>query len=224
MLQDLPVVRRQRARVSSRRHPEPVRGCRRAANIPMQLSRNRSKSWCAGWPLNRSTSIRSPAWRAPWRFCGRDFKVGRSSRPVGGDLVPRLRSDHGRARSRDAIYITSRACGVGGGVHSTCSALAIEIGLTVSRRPRDPVAISRCRSNSLRQSAASASVAGPDYSAAIVEPTNPALFARARRRRRRPRRARYPTIAALMEDLNPLSGHLYVEALHMTRAAREPTC
>ena len=30
---------------------------------------------------------------------------------------------------RDAIYITSRACGVCGGVHSTCSALAIEMAI-----------------------------------------------------------------------------------------------
>ncbi|HEU4694477.1 MAG TPA: nickel-dependent hydrogenase large subunit, partial [Vicinamibacterales bacterium] len=30
---------------------------------------------------------------------------------------------------RDAIFITSRACGVCGGVHSTCSALAIEMAI-----------------------------------------------------------------------------------------------
>ena len=30
---------------------------------------------------------------------------------------------------RDAIHITSRACGVCGGVHSTCSALAIEMAI-----------------------------------------------------------------------------------------------
>ena len=30
---------------------------------------------------------------------------------------------------RDAIFITSRACGVCGGVHSTCSALATEMAI-----------------------------------------------------------------------------------------------
>src|SRR5262249_26704955 len=36
---------------------------------------------------------------------------------------------------RDAIYITSRACGVCGGVHSTCSALAIEMASGVCPPP-----------------------------------------------------------------------------------------
>ena len=31
----------------------------------------------------------------------------------------------------------------------------------------------------------------------------------------------YRTIGELMDDLNPLSGRLYLEALHMTRVARE---
>src|SRR5579859_2265026 len=36
---------------------------------------------------------------------------------------------------RDAIYITSRACGVCGGVHSTVSALAIEMAIGVRPPP-----------------------------------------------------------------------------------------
>jgi len=65
-------------------------------------------------------------------------------------------------------------------------------------------------------------LAGPDYSAAIVEPTNPSLFARAKKTEAPHAGVHgYRTIAAIMEDLNPLSGRLYVEALHMTRLARE---
>ena len=80
---------------------------------------------------------------------------------------------------RDAIFITSRACGVCGGVHSTCSALATEmaIGCRPPKRDRDP------------QPGAGAGIlydhplhlhllAGPDYSAAMIGPTNPALLAR----------------------------------------------
>jgi hydrogenase large subunit len=65
-------------------------------------------------------------------------------------------------------------------------------------------------------------LAGPDYSAAIVEPTNPTLFGLARKAEA-PHAAvhGYATIADLMTDMNPLSGKLYLEALHMTRVARE---
>src|SRR5579863_8719887 len=36
---------------------------------------------------------------------------------------------------RDAIFITSRACGVCGGVHSTCSALAMEMAFGIKPPP-----------------------------------------------------------------------------------------
>jgi hydrogenase large subunit len=125
---------------------------------------------------------------------------------------------------RDAIYITSRACGVCGGVHSTCSSLAIEMAIDCVPPPLGVL---------IRNLALSLEflydhplhlhlLAGPDYSAALVEPTNPALFARAKATQTRYADVHgYKTIGALMEDLNPLTGHLYVEALHMTRLARE---
>ncbi|MDQ3150073.1 MAG: nickel-dependent hydrogenase large subunit, partial [Chloroflexota bacterium] len=125
---------------------------------------------------------------------------------------------------RDAIYITSRACGVCGGVHSTCSALAIEMAIDCVPPPNGvlvrnlALALEFLYDHPLHLHL----LAGPDYSAAIVEPTNPALFARAKKTAARHTEAHgYPTIAALMEDLNPLTGKLYVEALHMTRLARE---
>ncbi|HXG90472.1 MAG TPA: nickel-dependent hydrogenase large subunit [Vicinamibacterales bacterium] len=125
---------------------------------------------------------------------------------------------------RDAIYITSRACGVCGGVHSTCSALAIEMAIDCVPPPLGvlirnlALALEFLYDHPLHLHL----LAGPDYSAAIVEPTNPALFARAKTTAAPGRDSHgYATIAALMEDLNPLSGKLYVEALHMTRLARE---
>jgi hydrogenase large subunit len=125
---------------------------------------------------------------------------------------------------RDAIYITSRACGVCGGVHSTCSALAIEMAIDCVPPPLGVIvrnlalALEFLYDHPLHLHL----LAGPDYSAAIVEPTNPALFARAKTASAPHRDVHgYATIATLMEDLNPLSGKLYVEALHMTRLARE---
>jgi hydrogenase large subunit len=65
-------------------------------------------------------------------------------------------------------------------------------------------------------------LAGPDYSAAMVGPTNPALLERARSADLAHTAVHgFRTMGELMDDLNPLSGKLYVEALHMTRVARE---
>ena len=125
---------------------------------------------------------------------------------------------------RDAIYITSRACGVCGGVHSTCSALATEMAIGCVPPPLGvlvrnlALALEFLYDHPLHLHL----LAGPDYSAAIVEPTNPSLYARAKKTEALHRDVHgYANIGALMEDLNPLSGKLYVEALHMTRLARE---
>jgi hydrogenase large subunit len=125
---------------------------------------------------------------------------------------------------RDAIFITSRACGVCGGVHSTTAAMATEMAIGACP-PKLGVAIRNLAlaleflyDHPLHLHL----LAGPDYSAAMVGPTNPSLVERARTREA-PNAAvhGYRTIGALMEDLNPLTGRLYLEALHMTRVARE---
>jgi len=65
-------------------------------------------------------------------------------------------------------------------------------------------------------------LAGPDYSELIVKQTNPEIWEKAQRTDAPGGAVHgYRTMGALMTDLNPLSGKLYVEALHMTRVARE---
>ncbi len=125
---------------------------------------------------------------------------------------------------RDAIYITSRACGVCGGVHSTCSALAIEMAIGCQPPPLGilirnlALALEFLYDHPLHLHL----LAGPDYSEAIVQPTNPGLFDKATRTEAPHAEVHgYATIGDLMRDLNPLSGRLYLEALHMTRVARE---
>ena len=125
---------------------------------------------------------------------------------------------------RDAIFITSRACGVCGGVHSVCSAMATEmaigccppkLGILIRNLA---LALEFLYDHPLHLHL----LAGPDYSAAVVGATNPSLLARARETEA-PHAAvhGYKTVGAMLEDMNPLTGHLYVEALHMTRVARE---
>ncbi len=125
---------------------------------------------------------------------------------------------------RDAIYITSRACGVCGGVHATCSALATEMAIGVRPPPLGIVlrnmllALEYLYDNPLHLFL----LAGPDYSESIVRQTNPELLSRAERTPA-PNAALhgYSKVADIMRDMNPLTGSLYLEALHMTRVARE---
>ncbi len=125
---------------------------------------------------------------------------------------------------RDAAFISSRACGVCGGVHSTTAALAIEMALGLQPPPLAVVvrnmllSIEYMYDHPLHLFL----LAGPDYSQQIVEATNPGLWERARKTSARySEQHGYATVADLMTDMNPLTGKLYVEALHMTRVARE---
>ena len=125
---------------------------------------------------------------------------------------------------RDAVFITSRACGVCGGVHSVASVMAIEMAIGCQPPPLGilirnlALALEFLYDHPLHLHL----LAGPDYSAQIVGQTNPSLLARAQRTEA-PNAAvhGYRTIGDLMTDMNPLSGKLYLEALAMTRVARE---
>ncbi len=125
---------------------------------------------------------------------------------------------------RDAIFITSRACGVCGGVHSVTAALAMEMAIGVVPPPLGIVmrnlllALEFLYDHPLHLFL----LAGPDYSEAIVSSTNPEIWERAKRTEA-PHAAQhgYRTIGDMMVDMNPLTGKLYLEALHMTRVARE---
>jgi hydrogenase large subunit len=125
---------------------------------------------------------------------------------------------------RDAIFVSSRACGVCGGVHSTVSALAIEMAFGVKPPPLGIVtrnmllALEFLHDNVLHLFL----LAGPDYSQSLVQPTNPSLWERAKTAPAPGERQHgFTTMAELMEGLNPLSGRLYLEALRMTRVARD---
>jgi hydrogenase large subunit len=125
---------------------------------------------------------------------------------------------------RDAIFITSRACGVCGGVHASTAAMATEMAIGAAP-PKLGVLI---RNISLALEFLYDHplhlhlLAGPDYSAAMVGPTNPSLLEKAQTFEAPGATVHgYRTMLDLMTDLNPLTGHLYVEALHMTRVARE---
>jgi hydrogenase large subunit len=125
---------------------------------------------------------------------------------------------------RDAIFISSRACGVCGGVHSTASALALEMAFGIAPPPMGIVArnlllsIEYLYDHPLHLFL----LAGPDYSEPAVRETNPELWEKAQRTSAQGADGHgFKTIAEIMTAMTPLSGSLYAEALHMTRVARE---
>jgi hydrogenase large subunit len=125
---------------------------------------------------------------------------------------------------RDAIFITSRACGVCGGVHSVTSCLALEMALGLVPPPLGVVVRNLLLAMEFNYDHPLHLflLAGPDYSRLLVEQTNPEVWEKAKNHRA-PGRAwhGYESVGQILEDLNPLTGKLYVEALHMTRVARE---
>ena len=125
---------------------------------------------------------------------------------------------------RDAAFISSRACGVCGGVHATCSALSLEMAIGIRPPPMGILIRNLLLSceylydNPLHLFV----LAGPDFSEVLVRDTNPEVWAAATTAATKFGDVHgYGTISAIMTDLNPLTGRLYLEALEMTRVARE---
>jgi hydrogenase large subunit len=125
---------------------------------------------------------------------------------------------------RDAIFISSRACGVCGGVHATASALACEMAFGIHPPPMGVVArnlllsVEYLYDHPIHLSL----LAGPDFSEPAVRETNPEIWERAENTRVAGRAKHgYEFMSDLMTDLTPLTGKLYLEGLHYTRLARE---
>ena len=125
---------------------------------------------------------------------------------------------------RDAIFISSRACGVCGGVHATTSAMALEMAFGIRPPPMGVVArnlllsIEYLYDHPLHLFL----LAGPDFSEPAVRETNPEIWERAQHSPARGRGVHgFATVAEIMTAMTPLTGSLYAEALHMTRVARE---
>ncbi|MDQ3648624.1 MAG: nickel-dependent hydrogenase large subunit [Actinomycetota bacterium] len=125
---------------------------------------------------------------------------------------------------RDAIFVSSRACGVCGGVHATASALALEMAFGIQPPPMGIVARNLLVATEYLydQPTHLFTRVGPDYSEPVVRETNPELWERAVRTVA-PGRAThgFELIADLMTAMTRFTGKLYTEALGMSRRARE---
>ena len=125
---------------------------------------------------------------------------------------------------RDAIFISSRACGVCGGVHAHAAAYAIEMAMGLAPPPLGTVV------RNLQEAAEMGYdnplhlylLAGPDYSEAVVRAVNPELWTKAESWSC-PAAAfhGFKKMSDIMTALNPLTGSLYGEGLNFTRLSRE---
>ncbi len=124
---------------------------------------------------------------------------------------------------RDAIDISSRACGVCGGVHASVASLATEQAFGIQPPPLGLL----CRNlgeigemfydHPLHLGL----LAGPDYSTSVVSVTNPELITRAERTLASGAEVHgFRTVKDIMDALNPLTGKIYLEALEYTRIGR----
>ena len=125
---------------------------------------------------------------------------------------------------RDAIDLSSRACGVCGAVHSICSAYALEMAMDVV--PPDFGLWIR----NMGQAAAFIYdhplhlhlLAGPDYSETMLAESNPDILRTARSTPAPNADVHgYETVGDIMEALNPLEGELYLRGLEVTRTGRQ---
>jgi hydrogenase large subunit len=125
---------------------------------------------------------------------------------------------------RDAIDISSRACGVCGGVHASVASQAMDMAFGITPPPLGIIA------RNLGEGAEMlydhpihlGLLAGPDYSTPLVQVTNPELVRRAEGTLARHSGIHgFETIKDIMDAMAPLTGRVYLEALEFTRLARE---
>ncbi|MGH9157685.1 MAG: nickel-dependent hydrogenase large subunit [Acidimicrobiales bacterium] len=124
---------------------------------------------------------------------------------------------------RDAIDITSRACGVCGAVHACTSALCIDMTFGINPPPlgievRNLGAVAEMFYDSPLHLGL---LSGPDYSTSLVSVTNPELVTKAETTLAPHADVHgYRTIKDIMDGMNPLTGQIYLEALEWTRVGR----
>jgi hydrogenase large subunit len=125
---------------------------------------------------------------------------------------------------RDAIFVSSRACGVCGGVHAHAAAYAIEMAMGLAPPPMGTVVrnLGEAAEMGLDNPLHLYILAGPDYSESVVKETNPELWPKAEQWLCPGSSVHgFRTMADIMVALNPLTGALYREGLEFTRLMRE---
>jgi hydrogenase large subunit len=128
---------------------------------------------------------------------------------------------------RDAHFISSRICGICGDNHATCACYTQNMAFGVN----PPVLadwiinLGEAAEFMFDHNLFQENLVGVDFCEKMVRDTNPGVWDKAERSEA-PHAAmhRCRTIADIMRSLNPFEGEFYLEALQMSRLAREMFC
>lgn len=121
---------------------------------------------------------------------------------------------------REAMDLSSRACGVCGGVHASTSSMALDMAIPVSPPPLGVLTRNIAQASEFLYDHAlhMCLLAGPDYSATVFRSTDPDLWSVATRTSAPGKDAHgFATIADAMTALDPLEGSLYLEVFAKAR-------
>ena len=125
---------------------------------------------------------------------------------------------------RDAHFITSRICGICGDNHATCACYAqnMAFGVRPPHLAEWIINLGEAAEYMFDHNLYQDNMVGVDYCEQIVKETNPRVLAIAEKTTS-PHSAihGHHTIADIMRSLNPFTGPIYREALHMSRVTRE---
>jgi hydrogenase large subunit len=127
-------------------------------------------------------------------------------------------------RPSDAVHLSCRICGSSSGAHAIASAMAVEMASGAPPPPLAVVARNLASSGEMIDELINHlfGLAGPDYSEGAVSRTSLSLWARAQKTTPAGMEEHgLESVADLMRGMNPMSGHLYLEALQMARLGRE---
>ncbi|MEU6407126.1 nickel-dependent hydrogenase large subunit, partial [Streptomyces sp. NPDC046985] len=128
---------------------------------------------------------------------------------------------------RDAGFITSRICGICGDNHTTCSNYAQQMAYGVKPPPMAEhiTNLGEAAEYMFDHTLYQDNLVFVDYCEAMVKATNPTLLARARTTEApRGHVHGHRTVADVMKAFNPFEGHMYKEALKISRTTREMFC
>jgi hydrogenase large subunit len=128
---------------------------------------------------------------------------------------------------RDAHFITSRICGICGDNHATCAVYAqnMAFGVKPPALAEWIINLGEAAEYMFDHNLFQDNLVGVDFCEQMVRTTNPGVLAKAETTDAPNARLHgYRTIADIMRALNPFTGHFYLEALQMSRLAREMFC
>jgi hydrogenase large subunit len=128
---------------------------------------------------------------------------------------------------RDAHQIASRICGICGDNHATCAVYAQNMAFGVKPPPIADwiVNLGEAAEYMFDHNLFQDNLVGVDFCERMVRETNPGVWAKAERSEAPHAEIHgHRTIADIMRALNPFDGSLYLQALKMSRVAREMFC